>query len=68
MQEIEFYCKKCKKSMRVFYSVSGNKEAPVMKNITMKCHTNRCYRVITLKNYTEGLLLENADAQGRVFL
>lgn len=28
MQQIDFYCKKCKKSMKMSYMVSGDKDAP----------------------------------------
>lgn len=47
MKKINLYCKKCKCSMRVSYTLSGNLEQPVLSGITMKCH--RCKRVMALK-------------------
>ena len=65
MQQVDLYCKKCKKSMKMSYRVSGDKDAPVLTGITIRCHTNKCTRVVMLKNFTEGRLLEQADAKGR---
>ena len=42
MQQIDFYCKKCKKSMKMSYMVSGDKDAPILTGITIRCHTNKC--------------------------
>ena len=68
MREIEFYCKKCKKSMKISYTPTGNPAAPVLAGITIRCHTNRCTRVIVLKNYAEEQILAQADARGRCYL
>lgn len=68
MQQIDFYCKKCKKSMKMSYMVSGDKDAPVLKGMTIRRHTNKCTRVLMLKNFTEGRLIENADANGKCYL
>lgn len=66
MQEIKIHCKKCKKSMGLTYNVVGNPLAPVLPNVTMKCHT--CKKVSTLKKFTEGTLLERIDKELRVFI
>ena len=52
MQQVDLYCKKCKKSMKMSYMVSGDKDAPVLTGITIRCHTNKCIRVVMLKNFT----------------
>lgn len=48
MQGITFYCKKCRKSTRVTYRLTGNDDAPVLLNIDIVCH--HCKRVMYLKN------------------
>ena len=53
MQQVDLYCKKCKKSMKMSYMVSGDKDAPVLTGITIRCHTNKCTRVVILKNTTK---------------
>ena len=68
LQAIDFYCKKCKKSMRISYALTGDKEAPAMNGIMIKCHTHKCTRVVTLKNFTEGQILERTDALGKCYL
>ena len=35
MQEIEFYCKKCRKSMKMSYTLTGDKDAPAMNGISI---------------------------------
>ena len=68
MQEITFYCKQCKKSMRISYNLSGDDETPVMNGLMLKCHTHKCTRVVIPKNYTEGQLRKGADASGKYYL
>lgn len=67
-REIKFFCKKCKKSMRISYFVSGDDMAPAMNGIMIKCNTRKCNRVVTLKNFTEGKIKEGADASGKHYL
>lgn len=68
MQEIDFYCSKCKKSMRMSYSLSGNDDAPALNGMTIKCHTNKCTRVVQLMNFTEKQIRMKADAFGKYYL
>ena len=68
MQEIEFYCKKCRKSMKMSYELTGDKDTPVMNGISIRCHTRKCTRVVTLKNFTEGKIEQRANASGRCYL
>ena len=56
------------RSMKMSYMVSGDKDAPVLTGITIRCHTNKCTRVVMLKNFTEGCLIAQADAKGRCYL
>lgn len=66
MQEIEFYCKKCRCSMHMSYIVTGNKEKQVMDGIVLKCRT--CKKVSVMKKYTEGLFVAGADKLGKYYL
>ena len=68
MQEIEFYCKKCKKSMKMAYTLTGGDNAPAMNGISIRCHTHKCTRVVTLKNFTEGHVLKRTDSRGKCYL
>lgn len=68
MQEIEFYCKKCKKSMHMTYTLSGDDNAPVLNRMTLKCCTRKCIRVTTLMNFKEGDLRKKVDRNGRFYL
>ena len=61
MQAIDFYCKKCRKSMRISYALTGDKDAPVMNGIMIKCHTH-------LKNFKEGQIIKRTDALGKCYL
>ena len=63
MQAIDFYCKKCRKSMRISYALTGDRTAPAMNGIMIKCT-----RVVTLKNFTEGQIVERTDALGKCYL
>lgn len=56
---IEFYCKKCRKSMRISYMVTGRPNYPVLPSVIMKCH--HCGRVMTLKGYTEAELMDKVS-------
>ena len=68
MQVIEFYCKKCRKSMKMSYTLTGDKDAPAMNGISIRCHIHKCTRVLTLKNFTEGKIMQRAEASGRCYL
>ena len=68
MQEIEFYCGKCKKSMKMAYILRGDDIAPAMCGIVIRCHTRKCARVVTLQSFTEGQIKKRADALGRWYL
>ncbi|SCH35456.1 Uncharacterised protein [uncultured Clostridium sp.] len=39
-----------------------------MNGIMIKCHTHKCTRVVTLKNFTEGQIVERTDALGKCYL
>lgn len=56
---VSFSVKKCKKSMKVSYMVTGNRNYPVLPRVMMKCH--HCGRVMTLKNFKEGELLDEVE-------
>ena len=68
IKQIEFYCKKCRKSMKMAYLLTGDDDAPVLPGMIIRCHTNRCTRVMVLKKYTEGMLIARADKEGKVFI
>lgn len=58
MQEIQFYCRICKKSLRTSYTVSGDDNVFILENITIKCSC--CKRVMRLRKYTEKMLMEHS--------
>ena len=68
MQEVEFYCKKCRKSMKMAYTLTGDNDAPAMNGISIRCHTHKCTRVVTLKNFTEEKIVLRAGSTGRCYL
>lgn len=68
LKTISFYCKKCGKSLKMEYALTGDDKAPLLSNMIIRCNTRKCTRVMIPKNFTEGKLLENADSQGRYFL
>lgn len=68
LKQIEFYCKKCRKSMKMSYSVTGDIETPVMEGMIIRCHTHKCVRAVSFKNFTEGKLLEHANIEGKYFI
>ena len=45
--------------MKVSYMVTGNRNYPVLPRVMMKCH--HCGRVMTLKNFKEGELLDRVE-------
>jgi len=51
----------------IIYSVTGDDDAPVLPGMIIRCHTNRCTRVMVLKKYTEGMLIAQADKEGKIF-
>jgi hypothetical protein len=60
MQEIQFYCRRCKKSLRISYFLTGDDNAPVLPSVQIICNQKTCRRVMYLKNYTEKMLVENS--------
>ena len=60
MQEIQFYCRRCKKSLRISYILTGDDNAPVLPNVQIICNQKTCRRAMYLKNYTEKQLIENS--------
>ena len=58
MQEVLLFCRRCKKSTRVSYVITGDDFAPVLPNIQVACR--HCTRVMYLKKYTEKMLVENS--------
>lgn len=65
---IDFYCKKCGKSLKISYIPKADENAPIMNGISIRCHTHKCTRVMTLKNFTIDQLLKRTDARGRCYL
>ncbi len=68
MDKIDFYCRKCRKSLKMSYEISGNDEVSAMNGIMIRCHTNKCTRVVTLKNFTEGQIIARTDSCGKCYL
>lgn len=68
MQQIDFYCKNCKKTMKMSYGVSGDENAPVLPGMTIRCHTNKCTRVAILKKYTERMIIAHTTKDGKYYI
>jgi hypothetical protein len=58
MQQINFFCSECKKSLHISYDPEGAEDKAVMEGIGVKC--SNCRRVIRFHAYTEGQLLRMA--------
>ena len=68
MQQIDFYCKNCKKTMKMSYGVTGNENAPILTGMIIRCHTNKCTRVAILRKYTEGMIIAQTTADGKCYI
>ena len=64
-EEIELYCKVCRKSFKTTYYVTGDDNSIVLENLSIKCHHHP--RVLRLKKYTEAMLKRDA-VRGRVYM
>lgn len=67
-KKISFYCKKCGKSAGVSVELTGELDLLATTQMEVKCRTNRCIRVLRLKKYTEGMLIEQADKTGKIWI
>ena len=68
MQTIDFYCRKCRKSMKMSYSLCGDDDASALSGIMIRCHTRKCTRVVTFRSFKEGQIRRGADASGKYYL
>lgn len=68
MQQIDFYCRNCKKSMKMSYCITGDAYAPVLPGMIIRCHTHKCVRVATLKKYTEKMIISQAAKDGKFYI
>ena len=68
MREIEFYCKRCRKSMKISYELTGMEDTPVLAGVSIRCHTHKCTRVVSLKKFTEERAMIQTDEFGRCYL
>ena len=50
--------------MKMAYLLTGNDDAPVLPGMIIRCHTNKCTRVATLKKYTEGMIITHSTMEG----
>ena len=68
MQMIDFYCRKCQKSMHARYELTGDDNAPVLEGLIISCSTRKCTRVATLKDFTEKRIRSMVNTQGKCFI
>lgn len=68
IKQVDFYCRVCKKSMKMAYVLSGDNDSPVLPGMIIRCHTNKCTRVAVLKKHNEGMIKALMDKEGRVFI
>jgi len=66
MQEISFYCRKCKCSLHMSMAPAGKPDRIVMDGVFMKCKRDK--RVITLKKVTEGDIVSKADKEHKFYI
>ena len=66
MQEISFYCRKCKCSLHMSMVPSGKPDKIVMDGVFMKCKRDK--RVITLKKVREGDIISKADKEHKFYI
>ena len=67
-KQIEFFCKKCEKTMKMDYVITGDDNAPVLPGMILRCHTRKCTRVMIMKKYTEGMVVAQVNNEGKVFI
>lgn len=70
MQEIDVYCRHCKKKTGVSHRITGNNDAPALQNVLITCPQKSCkekIKVLTMKKYTEAQLIEKAE-DGKIYL
>lgn len=65
MQEIVLFCRRCKRSLRMRYIPTGNSATPMLINVCVVCH--HCKRTLRVKQYTEGLLIQNS-VDGKLYV
>ena len=64
MQEITFFDKEARKSLKITYELTGDGNAPVLPNVIINSPyktKDGWRRVITLKKFTEQMLIERAE-------
>ncbi len=54
--------------MSISYIPIGDKEHLVLPGVIMKCHTNKCKRVVTLKNCSEERIIVRTEKNGKCYL
>ncbi len=54
---VDFYCKRCRKSLHISYELTGDPLSPVLSNITLKCRC--CTRTMVLKKFMEQHILKH---------
>lgn len=65
-QEVDFYCKNCRKSFKISYVISGNDEAIIFPGMALKCHY--CKRVLRFKKMMEKDLLISAKDSMKIYI
>lgn len=66
MNQINMYCKKCKKKLGLSVMLSGEADTIVMTNVITKCRYDK--RVMILKKYTESMIRKQMTSDGKVYI
>jgi RNase P subunit RPR2 len=68
IEEVDFFCRKCKSSLHFAYKMIGNDAAKVLaRGISLKCE--KCKKAHRFSHsLTEGIIRDNIDDNNRFYL
>ena len=70
MQKIDIYCKHCRKTTVVSYFITGEEEAPALRNVQIVCPQKSCKEIIKVTTFmkkTEKMLIEQS-VDGKIYI
>lgn len=70
MQQIDIYCKHCRKKTGVSYFLTGNDDAPALRGVQIVCPQKSCkelIKVTTFMKKTEKMLI-NQSVDGKIYI
>lgn len=70
MQQIDIYCKHCRKKTGVSYIITGNDDAPALHGVQIVCPQKSCKEIIKVTTFmkkTEKMLIEQS-VDGKIYI